>query len=222
MSSNRDARERSHEKIRKLLRGNNFPEKENLEAEQRSLESVGEKKEKKNHKATLRLPFCSDELDKKIRSLVRHSRLPFRVSYQHATSIKRHVVRSALEQEQRTCGVHKMFVEQQSEDKKGRGKPRVDCISCKAGLDSRFCDREGAVYLLKCKICSEEYIGESQRAIRIKIGEPNNQACNRYTETAWREHMKLHPTVEVGKDTIFTASLVTKKKSPQSARCERR
>ena len=185
LSSNREARERSHEKIDKLLRGNNFPEKEILEAEQRSLQSVGEKKKKKDHQATLRLPFCSDELDKKIQSLVRYSRLPFRVSYQHAASIKRHLVRSALEPEQRTCSVHRMFVEQQSKDKKGRGKPRDGCILCKAGLGSRFCDREGAVYLLKCKICSEEYIGESQRAIRIKIGEPNNQACNRYTETAW-------------------------------------
>ena len=38
LSSNREARERSHEKIRKLLRGNNFPEKEIMEAEQRSLQ----------------------------------------------------------------------------------------------------------------------------------------------------------------------------------------
>ena len=50
--SNREARERSHEKIRKLLRGNNFPEKEILEAEQRSLQSVGEKKkESQSHTA---------------------------------------------------------------------------------------------------------------------------------------------------------------------------
>ena len=77
-----------------------------------------------------------------------------------------------------------------------------------------FCDKEGAMYLLKCKICSEEYIGESQRAIRTRIGEHHNQARNRYTETAWGEHMNLHPTVQVGKDTIFTASLVTIEEKP--------
>ena len=84
----------------------------------------------------------------------------------------------------------------------------------KAGLDSRFCDREGAVYLLKCNICSEEYIGESQRAIRTRIGEDHNLARNRYTETAWGEHMKLHPTVQVAKDKIFTTSVVTIEEKP--------
>ena len=77
-----------------------------------------------------------------------------------------------------------------------------------------FLRQGGSGVFVKVQDRSEEYIEESQRAIQTRIGEHHNQARNRYTETAWGEHMKLHPTQQVGKDTIFTASLVTIEEKP--------
>ena len=194
-----------------MLHGSGFPLHDIKRAQARSGQprqhQLGQKRTQP--KATVYLPFRSDGLDRKVRRLIRRSKIPFRVVYTQGKSLKQTLVRSALLPKSRKCEVHQRFVEQQNQRKKSRGKPRDDCISCKVGVDERFCDREGAVYSLKCKLCSEEYVGETQRAIRTRIGEHHMQARNRTAETPWGDHMrKHHPGENINKEPIFSAKVL--------------
>lgn len=204
LSSSLAAKTRSVEKIRNLLRKNSFPEK----VINTALANIVERPRGTNRKATpavtLRLPFCSDSLDKIVRKFVRKSKLPIRLVYSHAPSLKNRLVRSPLLP--KSCAIHDKFLAEQ--EIKRRGKPRDDCISCQAGLKSSECDRRGGVYLLKCTICSEEYVGETQRTIRARLQEHHFNARNRCKETPWGEHMMQHPNERVNKKPIFTVELL--------------
>ena len=213
LSSNPTLEERSMRKIKDLLRRNEFPESRIKKAEKASKEIVKRGKNDNETYVTLRLPFCSDGLDKKVRDLVRKSELPLRVRYNQAQNLKDRLVRSALSPKVKVCKVHEKFVEQQQRERKKRGKPRDDCISCKAGLDGGTCDIEGAVYCLKCNVCGEEYVGETRRVIRARVGEHHMQARNRCRETAWGEHMRKHQEIEIAKEPIFTARVLTIEKN---------
>ena len=101
---------------------------------------------------TLTLPFCLDDLDKAIRRLVRKSKLPIRV-YERTDSLKTRLVRSTLLP--KSCAIHNRFLKQQQQTQKHRGKPCDDCLSCQAGIRPSDCKKRGAIYLLKCKLCSE-------------------------------------------------------------------
>ena len=124
-------------------------------------------------------------MDKKVRDLVRKSRLQLRVRFDQVLNLEDRLVRSALAPKVKVCKVHEKYVEQRQRKRKKHGKPRDDSISCKAGLDGGTCDIEGAVYCLKSNVCGEEYVGETQRVIRARIGEHHMQARNRCRETAW-------------------------------------
>ena len=79
--------------------------------------------------------------------------------------------------------VHDRFLEQEQREKKRQGKPCDDCISCQAGIEGSDFDKQGVIYLLTCRICSEEYVGESQRAIRTRLSEHHADARRRSNET---------------------------------------
>ena len=207
LSSNIAARGRSEDKIRNLLRENGFPE----DVIRSSLEKAGRTSEKQMSKeksvVTLHLPFCSDSLDKVVRRLIWKSGLPIRLAYSQAPSLKQMLVRSALVPV--GCMIHEKFLEQQQREKKRPGKPRDDCISCQAGIKTTECDKKGAIYLLACNLCSEEYIGESQRTIRTRLLEHQSDARKRSKDTPWGEHMRKHHTdVTVDKAPVFRARIL--------------
>ena len=107
-----------------------------------------------------------------------------------------------------TCEVHERFVQQQNAAKRSRGKPRDDCITCRAGLSDRECDRTDTVYLMKCSLRGE-HVGETSRKLRERTAEHHFQARNRKSETAWGEHMKeVHPSATIGKTPIFNVELI--------------
>ena len=216
LSSNPDAHRRGTEKIKILLRSNSYPE-EAIDAaiersraparRKRKLEATGlEKKD-----TTLRLPFYSDDLEKTVRRLVRKAKLPLMVSFSQATNVKEKLVRSALLP--KTCAVRERFRNQQAQTKKVRGKPCNDCVSCQAGIQNGDCERRGTVYVLKCGICGDEYVGESQRALRTRLQEHVNQARNLKNETPWGEHMKKHANYRIGKEPIFAAKILATESS---------
>ena len=155
---------------------------------------------------TLRLPFCSDGLDKTIRRIIRNSRLPIRITYVRPATLTRRLIQSNLSP--RHCAVHEKFVEEYTQEQKRRGKPRNDCISCQAGVKEEYCDKRGAIYLLKRVFCSEEYIGETQRPLRIWLQEHQLQARNRSRYTPWGEHIGSHANEEVAKKPVFSAEIL--------------
>ena len=76
---------------------------------------------KESDAATVFGMWAGTNLDKKLRSYIRKSKLPIRVIYEHANSIKKKLVRSALVPNY--CIVHEKYLEQQQGTKR-RGRPR--------------------------------------------------------------------------------------------------
>ena len=131
------------------------------------------------------------------------SKLPLRIVHERGRSLKDQLVRSAFSP--RTCSTHELFVEQQSRaKKKTRGRPRDDCIACQAGLKPGRCAQKHVVYSLECKLCGEEYVGETRRTVRARLGEHHFQARNKTEGTAWGDHMcRHHPTEKLDKELVF-------------------
>ena len=210
LSSNKEAETRSVGKIKVLLKENGYTLRAIETAFKRS-KGFGKhprKSQGNTSKVPMKLPFRSDELDKQVRKLVKQSGLNIRVVYTKGQNIKQQLVRSALFPKK--CTTREKFQEQQSLGKRLRGKPRDDCVSCLAGLHGNACEIRGAVYSLTCDECGAQYIGETQRPLKLRIKEHHLQAKNRTNNTPWGEHMKLHPDTEVGKKPIFKARLLAR------------
>ena len=76
-------------------------------------------------------------------------------------------------------------------------------------LEAKRMGQRGVVYQLLCKVCGEEYVGETARTPRARLGEHHFQARNKTRQTAWGDHMReKHPRVEVGKAPIFSAKVL--------------
>ena len=135
------AEERCKEKIRVLLSENGYPANIIVITLQISEQSPRRREQTRNNACVaVKLPFGSDSLDKKIRGYIQKSKLPICVIYEHAYSIKKTLVRSALVPNH--CIVHEKYLEQQQGTKR-RGRPRDDCLACQAGLSSSLYDQKG-------------------------------------------------------------------------------
>ena len=92
-----------------------------------------------------------------------------RLIYTQGSTLKQHFVRSAFVQA--TCKVHEKYEGQQKKGKRSRGKPRDDCLSCRAGLQQIMCDQKNIVCSLECRLCDAEYVGATRRTARAKMSE---------------------------------------------------
>ena len=131
----------------------------------------------------VKLPFVSDEVQRRTCTILKRYGLPIKVVNLQGRSLKDRLIRSALTP--KTCPVHEEFQRQQNATKRSRGKPRDDCISCLAGLDPSKCSQLNTVYALHCSFCGEEYIGETRRSVRKRLGDHHLQARNRTEKTPW-------------------------------------
>ena len=188
LSSSEEARERSRGKIKDLLQKNGFPAHV---VEETMCQSEKRKPTAKDRHCTLRnrncvyvkLPFVSDEVQRRTCTILKRYGLPIKVVNLQGRSLKDRLIRSALTP--KTCPVREEFQRQQNATKRSRGKPRDDCISCLAGLDPSKCSQLNTVYALQCSFCGEEYIGETRRSVRKRLGEHHLQARNRTAKTPW-------------------------------------
>ena len=206
LSSSEAKEQSSAAKISSLLRNNDYPLEAIERAYQRSKQQPLQREEHRET-VTLKLPYRGDELHREVRKLCSKTGLPIEPVYHRPRSLQRILIRSAFVSP--TCEVHERFVQQQNAAKRSRGKPRDDCITCRAGLSDRECDRTDTVYLMKCSLCDEHYVGETSRKLRERTAEHHFQARNRKSETAWGEHMKqVHPSATIGKAPIFNVELI--------------
>ena len=226
LSSDCEMEKKSEKKIVTLLKENGYPDEDIRKALKRSKRMSPRGRKERTDAAILKLPFRSDALHKRILNLCKESRLPVEVVYEQGANLKRILTRSPYSKPE--CAVHRKYVEQQGLNKRPRGKPRDDCITCQCGINSEKCDERGVVYLLKCEICGDEYVGESARTVRARVGEHHFQARNRRKETAWGEHMCNHPDIKVNKTPIFSGSILatvkgeTKRKVREAIEIRRR
>ena len=209
LSSSAEMTKRSEEKILTMLKKrNNYPLETIEQVCRRSRAPKGTPANKTKDKPTsiVRLPICSDGLHRQVTAICRDSKLPVRIVYEQVGNLKNWLVRSAWRKP--TCNVHQQFLEQENASKRSRGRPKDDCISCLSGLKESECDLTNAVYLLTCNVCGEQYIGETARKLRLRLGEHHFQARNRSKESPWGEHMRQHQDVVINKKSVFTAAVL--------------
>ena len=206
LSSNGVKERESQAKIVTLLSENAFPAEAIEKAYKRS-EQEPSKRAEDRQGVMLKLPYGNEPLHKEVTRLCRATGLPIKIVYQQTDSLERSLVRSAFRPP--TCELHEKFVKKQTQERRGRGKPMDDCLSCQAGLSAHLCDRTGTVYSLTCNICGQEYVGESCRKLRERVKEHHGQARNRKRGTPWGDHFEQHPEVVIEKKPVFVAKVIS-------------
>ena len=195
LSSDREARRRSTEKIFALFRANGYPPRllhSLAEQAKRTFEQQNDTNSSKSSKSKpdrtfLTLPFIDDTVAKKTQAVIRSSGLPFTVAWKNDKTLKNCLVRSALEPPPCPAG-------------------KKTCRTCENGLKGQ-CTVKNVVYQIKCEACSEFYIGETKRWIRSRFNEHARDAKNKALNTPLGDHIRLaHP-----EDTPeFTVSVLRK------------
>ena len=192
---------------RKLLRDNNFPDAVIEQIAQKSKTTARRPEHfMKEGAAILKVPFRTEEIQRKVKSLVDKSGLPINVVVEHTPNLKDSLVRSALEPGK--CSLTQE--RDRRREQKRRGRPLSPCISCLSGLPSHLCDRAGLVYLMKCVFCQKQYVGETSRTTRERFEEHHFEARHRKTDKPWGKHMAtFHPTNNIRSgDIIFVDTKV--------------
>ena len=111
--------------------------------------------------------------------------------YENTGTLKRSLCRSALKPP--TC-----FQEPDPGAQQRRGRPKGPCIVCKSGGKEGCCGKKNTVYMLECRECHGQYIGETGRPFEIRAKEHNMQARNKQPRSPWGQHYATHhPTTRL-------------------------
>ena len=122
----------------------------------------------------MRLLYIDETTKRRVEGVVRRCKWNVRVCWLSGQTLKKKLVRSALEPPK--CPSN-----------------RQRCHTCRCGLDGR-CLTKNSVYKITCKLCkstgnSEYYIGESKRPIRYRFNEHLGDARLRRMDTPIGEHI---------------------------------
>ena len=138
-----------------------------------------------------KLPYPSENESRIARKVIDRSNFNINLVYEHTNNIKDQLVSTALSP--LTCSIMQYIeVAKREADRKN------PCICCLSGLKHVMCDKSNVVYLVACKICQEEYVGETGRVVRTRLQEHYFQAWHHTRNTPWGDHMaKYHPDVNL-------------------------
>jgi len=190
LSSTEELQNRSNRKIEHLLEANNYPARtinKAKEAGQREPKNNEARRKKWKESVKLKLPYHTDKLHRAVTKIIQQEKLPITVVYEHSRNLADKLTRSALSPTECTVTAKK---QQENQGRRRRGRPRSDCITCKSGLNPTDCDKTNAIYTMKCKLCKDDYIGESKRRV--------DQARNKVANKPWGQHVLLkHPTLKL-------------------------
>ena len=197
-SSNERMRGRSEEKIEKLLLVNGYPAEMVRRARKPRQESNTKKRSEKSAVCpTVKLPYVNDRLCRDVRRIVKSYSKGVRLVFTSGSSLKEMLVTSSFvrpvcpREQQRQLAIKK------------RGKP-AECRACDAGLLNGDCLSKNVVYSMCCSICDDEYVGETERPLRVRFQEHYLQARNRAVRAPWGQHFKHnHPDVLAKEFTPF-------------------
>ena len=193
-------RKRGLDKVTALFRKNGYPKKlvEKHIRKERGKRSTGELSQKTReerqqlNKKTVyvRLPFISDNMSSKIKSVTRASGLPVKVAWTNQNTIKKQLVRSAIQSTPCPSG-------------------RQHCHACHAGLQNK-CHIKNVVYQLECSLCGDKYVGETSRPVRLRYNEHLRDGINKKVGTPLGEHFIAKHNNQAPTDTTLTACIVRK------------
>ena len=184
-ASTDQGRQTGQEKIECLLRGNSYPKEVVDRAKQRADTRRAEYYQPSvctsdgQQSSILKLPFVDDHLATAVRRTVRSYAKDIRVVYQSGRSLKDMLVSSRLDRPECPREV--------SRRRKRRGRP-CECRACDAGLQDGRCTDSNVVYTMRCSVCNDEYIGETERCVRERFKEHFRQAVGRTPNTPWGRH----------------------------------
>jgi len=153
-----------------LFKNNGYPTKL-IDSSIKALQHI-RTKPKKSPCKRICLPFIDDKLTSKVNGILRSSGLTIRAAWNNKTTIKSHLIRSAL----------------QPPPCPGAGRA---CHTCRAGLKGR-CHTAGVIYEMTCTQCQHTYIGETGRMVRLRYNEHLADAKHGRQETPWGDHFACH------------------------------
>lgn len=177
VSSSADAIRRSLRKIKCLFLENGYPKHvidKTFQANIRPTRRDQNKERRDVGQVTyMRLPYVNETVCRRVKGVIRASKLNLRVAWLSGPTLKNRLVRSALEPP--PC----------------RGKTR--CHTCPNGLNGK-CHTKNVVYKISCKKCHTNktpfcYIGETSRPIRERFKEHLSDARLRKLGTGLGEHV---------------------------------
>ena len=119
---------------------------------------------------------------------MRASGLPIRVAWTNQNTLKRKLVKSALNPPPCPSG-------------------RQRWHACHAGLRD-ICHTKNVVYELTCNQCQEKYVGETSRPVRLRYNEHLRDGINRTPGTPIGEHFRTHHQEQPPSDTSLTAKVI--------------
>ena len=177
-SSSEEQQRKSLTMTRALLHENNYPNDIIKELEVRSRQRTKRQGPyMKDNAAILRVPFRTEEIDRKVRKLVRGLSFPINIVNQHTSNLKNVLVRTPLQPS--VCQVSREIARRETERQDGvrrRGRPMSKCVTCVSGMAGHLCDVANVVYSMKCILCSDEYIGETCQKVRERFQQHHFQA----------------------------------------------
>ena len=207
LSSDTSTRERSVKKVADLFKTNGYPERlvrfsaahaisDARRPKSRDPSQPNQNQNQRRHsdKTFISLPYIDDSLAHKIQGTIRTSGLPLQVAWKNEQSLKKCLVRSALDTPPCPGGGRK-------------------CATCMNGLGGR-CHTKNVVYEIVCELCEEKktrntYIGETKRSVRLRFNEHLRDARHRAPDTPLGDHMTAcHPDQLTNIENSFRISIL--------------
>ena len=207
LSSDTSTRERSVKKVADLFKTNGYPERlvrfsaahaisDARRPKSRDPSQPNQNQNQRRHsdKTFISLPYIDDSLAHKIQGTIRTSGLPLQVAWKNEQSLKKCLVRSALDTPPCPGGGRK-------------------CATCMNGLGGR-CHTKNVVYEIVCELCEEKktrntYIGETKRSVRLRFNEHLRDARHRAPDTPLGDHMTAcHPDQRTNIEKSFRISIL--------------
>ena len=198
LSSDATTRERSIKKVTDLFTLNGYPQRlvraSAAQAVSDTQRSTPHQNRRRHENTFVSLPFIDDGLTRKIQGTIRASGLRIQVAWRNDQSMKKLLVRSALDPPPCPGGGRK-------------------CATCTNGLGGK-CHTTNVVYEIACELCEEKktrstYIGETKRSVRLRFKEHLRDARHRAPDTPLGDHMiACHPDPQTKVDGCFRISIL--------------
>ena len=191
MSSDPASSKRSMNKIHDLFKANGYPPRwlngvarQAVQQHTNRHSNQTPRRPQKKDRIYVALPFIDDTLTRRVEATLRSANPNLTVAWQNDNTVKKRLVRSALEPPPCRAG-------------------NKSCRTCESGLSGR-CTIKNVVYQLTCMICTDSgdspktYIGETKRCVRYRFDEHFRDGVNRTQQTPIGEHMiQCHPNEPV-------------------------
>ena len=179
VSSDKEAKNRSVERIKSLFEQNGYPASLLNKAIKNNMHRRPPKKSSQSNRSKaaetyIRLPYVNEDVVRRVSGILRKSGTTLKVAWTSGPTLGQKLITSAFSKPPCPAG-------------------QRHCHACESGLKGS-CTKRNVVYKITCMMCrtngrSEFYIGESTRPVRYRYNEHLGDARLRKTDTPLGEHI---------------------------------